>query len=373
MINVTKALSILATAASLSILTACDDGRSVATTGSGAGNNTTASTGSSTSASTSDITGGTTSSGGVEAAKLDFLATFDATKGELPEGLIVSPDGKTAYVGFAPTGQIIAISLADNKRSDFGSIPAPPMGVGLVLGLAFDKAGDLYVGTGSFDPSKYQGSIYKIAKTGGAGALFSKNAGQFANGLIFDASGNLFSSDTASGSIYKTSPDGTSTVWVKDALLQGDLMDACSAKLPIAYGINGISLSGSNLYAVNTDKGTLVKIPVKADGSAGTPVKVLGPDAACSPLKGPDGITTDDKDGSLLVMANLGASLVRVDKDGKATTLVANGPKFDSPASVVVATVNGKRMALITNLAFFSVQTPGATPRPGLLAYGPLP
>ena len=127
------------------------------------------------------------------------------------------------------------------------------------------------------------------------------------------------------------------------------------------------------MYAVNTDKGTLVKIPVKADGSAGTPVKVLGPDAACSPIKGPDGITTDDKDGSLLVMANLGASLVRVDKDGKATTLVANDPKFDSPASVVVATVNGKRMALITNLAFFSVQTPGATPHPGLLAYGPLP
>ena len=119
----------------------------------------------------------------------------------------------------------------------------------------------------------------------------------------------------------------------------------------------------------NTDKASLVKIPIKADGTAGTGVVFSASDpATCLPLKGADGITLD-ADGSVLVTANGGNALVRVGTDGKATALVEGGV-FDGPASVSLATLNSKKYAIITNFGLISLLG-GKTPKPGLLSYGP--
>src|SRR5690348_7223798 len=85
--------------------------------------------------------GSSSGSGGGEAPELKYLTKFDAAKYELPEGLWVTPDSKTAYVGFAATGQIMAVSLADDSVSEFATVPAPPANKGFVTGITQSVAG----------------------------------------------------------------------------------------------------------------------------------------------------------------------------------------------------------------------------------------
>src|SRR6185295_16564118 len=60
------------------------------------------------------------------------LARFDAAQGGLAEGLAVR--GKTAYVGFASTGQVVAVDLGTGKTAPYSSLPAPVAGKGFVTG-----------------------------------------------------------------------------------------------------------------------------------------------------------------------------------------------------------------------------------------------
>src|SRR6185436_8587789 len=91
------------------------------------GGDDTAGSGGSSSSSSSSSSGGGGGGGGTSAStpELKLLASFDATKSQLPEGLWVTADSKTAYVGYALTGEIVAVSLADNKVADFATVPAP--------------------------------------------------------------------------------------------------------------------------------------------------------------------------------------------------------------------------------------------------------
>lgn len=334
--------------------------------GSGVSSSSSVSASASTSASSTSASS-SSSSGGPVVPELKFVLPFDAAKGELPEGLILTPDGTAALVSLAPTGEIVKVSLADGKRSTFGKVPTPPAMGGFVLGLAFDKAGELYVGVASFDATKYQAGVYKIPKTGGDGVLFSKDpAITFANGLVFDKDDNLFVSDSPSGKIYKIAKDGVAKVWASDPVLVGGKGSGCDAQQPFSIGTNGLAIVGTDLFTVNTDKASLVKIPINADGTAGTATEVVKTD--CTNLAGADGLYAD-VDGSLIVADNFTNQLVRIGTDGKSSVIVKGG-EFDFPTSAVPGTVNGQRNVYIVNAAF----APGADGKahPGLLSYGPL-
>jgi sugar lactone lactonase YvrE len=307
---------------------------------------------------------------------LTFLAELDAAELQLPEGLWVTADSKTAYMGYALTGKIVAVTLADNKVSDFATVPAPPANKGFVTGITQSVAGDLYVGAATLDPAEYEAGIYKIPATGGpVTTFFAKDpAMTLPNGLVFDKDGNLFVTDSALGAIFKVSPDGqTVTNWLTDPLLKGDSSEAnpCKTVLGIPLGANGLALSNNAFYVANTDKASLIKIPINADGSPGATVEFSTSDpATCLPLQGADGITAD-ADGSILVVGNAGNSLVRIDTGGEATVLVQGG-LLDGPASVAFATLSSKKYALVTNFGLVTLLSM-KTPHVGMLSYGPLP
>src|SRR5262249_13032937 len=156
------------------------------------------------------------------------------------EGLAVSEDGKTAFVGFAPTGTIVTVSLADGKVTDFGAVDtqfapmAPPKGY--LLGLALGKTGEIYAGLASFSPS-VQAGVYQVSKDGKTTVLFASDPGLvFPNGLVFDSTGNLFVSDSPSGSIFKIDANKTITKWISHPLLQGDPAGPCKAGLGLPLG-----------------------------------------------------------------------------------------------------------------------------------------
>ena len=290
------------------------------------------------------------------------VAAFNPAAGELPEG-VATKDG-WAYVGFAPLGEVARVDLRTGKVSRFAKIPKPVAGKGFMTGLTFGSDGSLYAALVSFDPGVQPG-IYRVPAAGGQGTLFAKNAGMvFPNGLAFDARGALFVTDSAAGAIYKVAPSGAAAVWVSSPLLKGDASACGGSGNPFPIGANGIVEQGGAFFATNTDKGSIVSVPIEPDGRAGTPVIATGPD--CAALAGADGLTVDPR-GGLLVAVNRQNKVVRVSPTGAIETVAADGA-VDFPASV---TWDGP-VVIATSFALASASS-GKAARPGLLriAEGP--
>lgn len=300
------------------------------------------------------------------APELSEVAGFDAANYELAEGLTLH-EGK-AYVGLAPTGEILEIDPSGTRKS-YGHVPAGGND-GYTLGLAFDAHGDLFVleTRNSPDAKSPTPGVYRIPAGGGStDTPFATHPDfGFPNGAAFDPLGNLLVTDSAAGRIFAVAPDGEVTTWKKAPELAGS--DACPNELPFPIGANGIVATDKAVYVSNTANGSILKIDVDAQGKAGA-LGVVVQDCA---WVGFDGIALDD-DGSLIAAVN-GApgQLVRVSATGAVSVLAQSAP-LDGPASVAIADDwNGTRQLLVTSSAFFSVGVAGSTPAPGLLAFGPL-
>ena len=84
------------------------------------------------------------------------------------------------------------------------------------------------------------------------------------------------------------------------------------------FGANGIVYRRGALYVVNSDAGTIVKVPIEKDGSPGEPgVFVSG-------LNGPDNLSLD-RLGDLYVVTAYGAQVIRISWSGQVEVLVDSG------------------------------------------------
>src|SRR5438270_833058 len=120
--------------------------------------------------------------------------------------------------------------------------------------------------------------------TSAAGApetLFAKHPEMvIPNGLVFDAAGQLYVTDSAAGAVFVVSRAGEVQKWLTDALLTGG-KDSCGAGkgvvVPFDIGANGVAIKDGALYVTNTDKGSIVRIPIQSNGAAGAPSLFAGP------------------------------------------------------------------------------------------------
>ncbi|MGC2385102.1 MAG: SMP-30/gluconolactonase/LRE family protein, partial [Nitrososphaeraceae archaeon] len=181
--------------------------------------------------------------------------------------------------------------------------------------------------------------------------------------------GQLFVSDSSSGSIFVIEPSGIVRTWLSDPLLKGDRNFCPPAQLPINIGANGIAFdrNGTSLFVLNTDRASIIRVPIMKDGSAGKPGLFVGPD--CKNLNGADGIAVDkDDNGSMIVAVNKLNKIVKVSMDKKITILESGGV-LDFPASVKIDNSNSStagqqqqqgqgqqyhRILYITNFGFLS-------------------
>jgi sugar lactone lactonase YvrE len=114
------------------------------------------------------------------------------------------------------------------------------------------------------------------------------------NNLAMDRQKNLYLGDLGTGTIYKMTPAGQVSKWASGPLL---------SSIKGAPGVDGIAFDPTQkyLYATNPGGHELVRIPVKADGTAGK-AAVFASGAAIDSaqqttlaLTGPDGLQVDTK------------------------------------------------------------------------------
>jgi DNA-binding beta-propeller fold protein YncE len=286
-----------------------------------------------------------------------MVTAFDPAAGELPEG--VATKGGFAYVGFAPLGEIAKIEIGTGTRTRFAKLPRPVPNKGFMTGLTFGPDGLLYAALVSFDPSVQPG-VYRVSAAGGDASLFAKDPKMvFPNGLVFDSAGELFVTDSAAGTIFKIARSGAVTPWASSTLLSGDPTQCGGSGNPFPIGANGLAERGGAFFATNTDRGSIVRVAINPDGSAGAPGIAVGPD--CAALAGADGLTVDPR-GDFVVAVNRQDKVVRVAKTGGIEVLATGGP-VDFPASLAWS---GTTM-ISTNFALANASS-GKPARPGLLA-----
>ena len=170
------------------------------------------------------------------------------------------------------------------------------------------------------------GKVLKVNPHTGASTVFSDIATQTGlgvglNALTFDASGNVYISDSFQGTIWRIGPSGgIATAWLSDPLL------TTIGKPP--FGANGLAFNrgGTAMLVTNTGDDAVITIPVSG-GKAGTPtVLAYG-------VNGADGLLIDGDD-NIWVVANQSDEIVVLNPNGKVIAKLGDFDGIDRHGAV---------------------------------------
>jgi sugar lactone lactonase YvrE len=314
--------------------------------------------------------------GGTLAARsAGMFPDFIATPGVSARGVAVDKIGNV----FVSVSQGTHILLWQYTPDGVGPSVLADMGVGTIGGLMVTAEGDLYVAMAYSGAGSATG-VWRVDRRGRIDRLPGTENIFFANGLAFDEVGTLYVTESVTptqivggkpagpGSIWRIPRGGQAELWWRDVLLQGN----GQLGQPVWIGANGIAYHQDNLYVTNTEQGTVLRIPVLADGSPGEPYVWSLQPVTESPLPLPpmgDGIVLDVH-GNLYVAVLSQSAVVRIDardvwsqETVAAFQVVAHdgvpNAQLDFPASLFFGTGKGERQNLfVTNLGMGKLVAP---------------
>ncbi|MEU6592420.1 hypothetical protein ABZ923_24865 [Streptomyces sp. NPDC046881] len=257
------------------------------------------------------------------------LAHFDLAAGQTPENIALDRDG-SADVTFAFARQVAHVTPEGRTRVR-ATLPAvahpatPLVHRAAVTGIARAHDGTLYVGYATGTDAT---GIWRLAPDGGAPRrIAALPADGLPNGLALDERrGVLYAADSVRGTIWRVpQAGGTATAWATGRAL-------APLPGPPAHGLgaNGIKVRRDSVWVSNSDRGTLLRIPVGPDGSPG-PVETRA-DA----LPGIDDFGFPGYGRSVLAALNSGSKVVLIRPDGTVTDVLTARDGLSNPTSVAV-------------------------------------
>ncbi|WP_133913210.1 SMP-30/gluconolactonase/LRE family protein [Streptomyces sp. NBC_00582] len=276
------------------------------------------------------------------------LAHFDFARGQTPENIALEPDG-SADLTFFFARTVVNVTRTGATRT-LATLPTvadphtPVVGAAVVTGIARAYDGTLYV---NYATGTRKTGIWRIARDGGAPRQLAElPADGFPNGLALDERrGVLYAADSVRGTVWRVSlKNGTRTAWATGPeLAPGTGPDASGV------GVNGLRFHHNAVWVSNSDAGTLLRIPVREDGTAG-PVRTRA-----TGLTGVDdfGFVERHRDTVLAALVT-SSEVVRVGPDGRRTVVLTADDGLSNPTAVAVR----GRSAYVTSAAYFNQDDP---------------
>ena len=270
--------------------------------------------------------GATTSDGGTGAVitNVQTVAAFDFAAGGQPENVTINPDGSltVSLLGFL-TGQppqLVRISPSGQQTVLVVGRPGEAIG-----GNARGRDGTIYYNLLSGDSSR--SGIWRLPAGGAPERIGALPASAFPNGLTIDAAGqNLYSADSLAGAIYSVPTSGGPVkTWLADAAL-GPAVSG-----PGHFGVNGVTFHGGAVWASNTDRQTLLRIPVTFTGAPGTISVVAGNLPGIDDFK----FLSDCSDVAFAALNGVNEVAV-VYPDGKSKIVLTAADGLDSPTDTAI-------------------------------------
>ena len=217
------------------------------------------------------------------------------------------------------------------------------------FGVAFDKAGNLYV-------IEYKGNrLIRIDAAGRTSLVAGGDAFREPHGIVVNRDDQMFIADTHNNRVLRMDLATGEMISVAGNGQKGYSGDGGPAREAAFSGIFAIDLSpdGENLYIADLANRRIRRIDLQSgivttvagNGEQGVPAD--GAQAAASPLVDPRAVTIDGE-GNVYILERRGNALRVVDKRGRIRTLIKpgditpdlNGPKHlgvDQNGNVIIA------------------------------------
>jgi hypothetical protein len=261
-----------------------------------------------------------------------IIAHLDFSRGQTPENVALEPGG-SVDVTFAEAAQVARVSL-DGQVRILAQLPQPTAGAAcpvlgpllraaaLTSGIVRGHDGNLYVALCTSSPD-LQG-IWQVRPNGSASRIAALPAGGIPNGLALDdRHGFLYVADSLLSVIWRVSIiNGSVVAWAGGPQLapNGGL------------GANGLKLHDGAVWVSNTQLGTLLRIPIRRDGSAG-PIETVASD-----LPGIDdfAFTGPGDSSSILAAINSFSTAVLIHSDGSQQTVLTAADGLSNPSAVAI-------------------------------------
>ncbi|HEX4787468.1 MAG TPA: hypothetical protein VH372_03335 [Actinospica sp.] len=187
------------------------------------------------------------------------LAQFDLSALQQPENLVLEPNGSVDLT-FNRAREVARVG-ANGSLTILATLPQDTAGNALATGIVRMPDGTLYVNYAA----GAQSGIWRIPPNGGTPRqVVAVPDAAALNGLAYDAGRHaLYATDSTLGVVWKISlTEDTAEIWAQGAQLQPA---TASGK-----GANGLKVHDGAVWVSNTTLGTLLRIPVEPDGTAGT-------------------------------------------------------------------------------------------------------
>lgn len=285
---------------------------------------------------------------------LELVRAFDPTAGEYPKGIDFDRRGNI-YVSMQLLGQVRRIA-PDGTEETIAHIGDP--GDGMLNGLAVIENGRpgatvVYASFVHFTDSSLSG-VYRINGDGSVDRV-PGSEGCAANGMTVDRQGNIYISETFTGSIWRIGHDsGAAEVWIQHPLLEGD----GSLDFGVPLGVADLAVHQRALYATVEEKSRLVRIEINKDGMPGEPTVIVEAPPTLYMIEG----VALAPNGTAFLSSWLNSTLYRLEDDGSLVQLAGASDGLLGPVTLAFGEGRLSKYLYVVNQSAFIFEGPESRP-----------